>query len=283
VSPAARTTVQESAPAKVNLVLHVGQPRADGLHELCSLFASVDLADAVTVGPSASGRDEVECSVPIEGPNLAASALVAFRNAAPRQPPPLRVQIEKRIPVAAGLGGGSADAAAVLRAANELAGASLDVVELRRLGAGLGSDVPSQVEPGHALVSGAGELVEPIRLPPMTLVLVPAPHGLATREVYAEADRIGATRQGLDSAAVRTMAQLPLEQLARAMDNDLEAAALSLRPELETTQAQLLAHGALAARVSGSGPTVFGVFATPAAAREAAAAVPDATVAALLG
>src|SRR4051812_38957676 len=110
--------IRETAPAKVNLVLHVGPRRGDGLHELASLFASLDLADDVTVEPA--GQDEVLCAG-VEGPNLAQAALEAFR-AASGELPPLRVVIEKRIPVAAGLGGGSADAAAVLRAANTIAG-----------------------------------------------------------------------------------------------------------------------------------------------------------------
>ncbi|HEX8076151.1 MAG TPA: hypothetical protein VF545_14350, partial [Thermoleophilaceae bacterium] len=178
-------------------------------------------------------------------------------------------------------GGGSADAAAVLRAANALAGAPLDGDALRRLGARLGSDVPSQIEPRHALVSGTGERVEPVELPPVTLVLVPAEPGLPTGEVYAEADRIGATRGALDRDRVRAVAGLPPDRLAGAIENDLEAAAVSLRPELESTRAALLARGALAARVSGSGPTVFGVFGDERGAAAAAAEVPGAVVARL--
>src|SRR6185503_10682588 len=105
--------------------------------------------------------------------------------------PPLQVTIDKRIPVAAGLGGGSADAAAALRAANELAGRPADAAGLRALGARLGADVPSQIEPRHALVTGAGEGVEPVELPPMTLLLVPDEDGLSTADVYAQADALG--------------------------------------------------------------------------------------------
>src|SRR5437764_7868922 len=114
--------IRETAPAKVNLVLHVGPRRADGLHELCSLFASLELADGVTVEPADS--DEVVCPG-VAGPNLAQAAIDAFRSAAKSELPPLRVTIHKRIPVAAGLGGGSADAAAVLRAANRIADGGL--------------------------------------------------------------------------------------------------------------------------------------------------------------
>jgi 4-diphosphocytidyl-2-C-methyl-D-erythritol kinase len=267
--------IRETAPAKVNLVLHVGPRRPDGLHELCSLFASLELADTVTVEPAR--EDEIRCPG-VDGPNLAQTAIDAYRAAGAPDLAPLRVTIEKRIPVAAGLGGGSADAAAVLRAANEIAGAPLTADELRAIGARIGADVPSQVEPRHALVTGAGEHVEPIDLPDMALVLVPAREGLATSAVYAEADRIPSTRPRLDPEAVRALAGAPLAALARAMETDLEAAALSLRPHLTRTLAALEEAGALAARISGSGPTAFGGFADLAEAETAAEQIEDALV-----
>jgi 4-diphosphocytidyl-2-C-methyl-D-erythritol kinase len=268
VIPPPAGPVRESAPAKVNLVLHVGPREPGGLHAVCSLMASIDLADEVTV--ATADRDEVICRPAVDGPNVAAAAVRAFREAVAGDLPPLRVEIDKRIPVAAGLGGGSADAAAVLRAANRLAGEPLSVVDLRRVAEPLGSDVPSQVEPRHALVSGTGGRVEPLVLPAMTLLIVPAPQGLSTAAVYAEADRIGATREKLDPRAVRSLAELPLERLAAAIENDLEAAAVALRPELVDTREALLRRAALAARVTGSGPTVFGVFADRRAAEAAA-------------
>ena len=146
-------TISENAYAKVNLVLRVGTPREDGFHPLCSLFASLALADTVRV--ETSDADTVECPG-VAGENLAARAAVAFRGVAPELPP-LRITIDKRIPVSGGLGGGSADAAAVMRAANRLTGAALHAAELRRLAAPLGPDLPSQVEPRHALVPGVGE------------------------------------------------------------------------------------------------------------------------------
>src|SRR3954447_26497948 len=149
--------VRELAPAKVNLVLQVGPRRADGLHDLCSIFASLDLCDELRFEPA--DRDEVVCRG-VTGPTLVTAALDVFREEA-GELPPLRVEIDKQIPVAAGLGGGSADAAAALRAANSIAGAPLDSDALRALGARIGADVPSQIEPRHALVTGAGERVEP--------------------------------------------------------------------------------------------------------------------------
>jgi 4-diphosphocytidyl-2-C-methyl-D-erythritol kinase len=261
--------IEETAPAKLNLVLHVGSRRPDGLHEIASLFASLELADEVAVETAPAVPDEVICPQ-VEGPNLAEAAIRAFREAAPEPLPPVRVAIEKRIPVAAGLGGGSADAAAVLRALNRLAGGPLATADLRRLAERIGADVPSQIEPRHALVTGAGERVEPLDLARLDVVLVPSETGLATADVYAEADRVGATRAELDPAGLRELARLGPAQLAPRLENDLEPAALSLRPELEDTLEAVRRTGALAARVTGSGPTVFGLYGGPSAAHDAA-------------
>ena len=262
--------IRERAPAKVNLVLQVGDVRDDGLHELCSLFASLDLADELTVAPRGGERDRVVCAG-VEGPNLATRAIAELRAEVGSAVPALDVTIDKRIPVAAGLGGGSADAAAVLRAANRIAGGQLDADALRAIGARIGADVPSQIDPRHALVTGAGEHVEPIALPPIALVLVPQADGLSTADVYREADRIGATRERLGPARLRDLAGRPLTDLAAALENDLEAAALSLRPELAEVLQELRAAGALAARITGSGPTAFGVFASRTDAERAVA------------
>jgi 4-diphosphocytidyl-2-C-methyl-D-erythritol kinase len=267
---------RELAPAKANLVLQVGARRADGLHDICSLFASLGLCDELLFEPA--GADEVVCPQ-VPGHNLVTAALAAFREHA--ELPPLRVTIEKRIPVAAGLGGGSADAAAALRAANAIAGSPLTADELRAIGARLGADVPSQVEPRHALVTGAGEGVEAIELPDMTLVLVPEAEGLSTAAVYAEADRIPTTRPQLDPGALRRIAAAPLAALARGLENDLEAAALSLRPGLSATLTALREAGALAARITGSGPTAFGVFESASEAESAAGLLSNSLVAPL--
>ncbi len=258
--------IHERAFAKLNLALRVGRPRADGLHPLCSVFASIDLADEVYAEPAE--QDRVDCPG-VAGPNLAEAALAAFRARVPELPP-LHVQIEKRIPVAAGLGGGSADAAATLRAANRLAGDRLDAAALRELAASLGSDVPSQVAPRHALVSGVGELVEPIELPLAFAVLAPQPQGLSTAAVYVEFDRLGLGREQLDCDELRAVA-------GGALENDLQAAAMSLRPEL----AEMLDRLGAPALVSGSGPTCFSLFDSPAAAVAAASGIDGALVSAL--
>ena len=264
--------IREHAPAKVNLVLQVGPRRADGLHEICSLFASLELADDLRLSASETGNDLVICEG-VHGNNLVETALRLFRDRVDADLPPLQVEIEKRIPVAGGMGGGSADAAAALRAANELGGRPLDLVELRDLASGIGADVPSQVEPAHALVTGAGEVVEPLALPAMALVLLPSRRGLRTADVYAEADRLPSTRERLEPGRLRELAAGSVEQLAAALENDLQPAALSLRSNLQQGIDALLEAGALGAGLSGSGPTMFGVFAGPDDAERAAAAL----------
>jgi 4-diphosphocytidyl-2-C-methyl-D-erythritol kinase len=269
--------VHELAYAKLNLVLHVGAPQPDGLHPICSIFASLALADDVHAGPGAGPGDTVACEG-IDGPNLVAAALEAFRAEVPSLPP-LDVRIEKRIPVAAGLGGGNA--AAALRAANRLAGEPLDADALRAIAIGLGSDVPSQVEPGHALVAGTGEVVEPIALPPLAAVLVPQDEGLSTADVYAQLDRMEGWRERLDVEAVRAAVDSDPSSWETAFENDLQPAALALRPELAVVISGLRAAGALVARVSGSGPTCFGLFADRGAAEATADAMPGALVTSL--
>jgi 4-diphosphocytidyl-2-C-methyl-D-erythritol kinase len=269
--------LRELAYAKLNLVLHVGPPREDGLHPICSLFASIDLADEITGEPLETGEDIIECEG-VPGDNLAARALREFRSRAGRDLPPLALNIRKRVPVAAGLGGGSADAAAALRIANELSGHPLGHEELLRLAADLGSDVPSQLDPRHALVEGTGERIEPVELPRFTAVVVPDDEGLPTADVYAELDRLDTARAALDPAPLREVAAGAgsAADLAAALDNDLQKAALSLRPDLQDKLDALLDASALGAAVSGSGPTCFGLFEDRAAGEAAASTIPGA-------
>lgn len=256
-----------TAPAKLNLCLYVGPRREDGLHELCSLFEPLELADELRIDDAE--RDEVVCEG-VDGPDLAESALAALREHG-WDAPALRIEVTKRIPVAAGLGGGSADAAAVLRLARgELEG-------LRGIAASIGADVPSQLQPRACLVAGAGEVVEPAP-PPADhgIVLIPQAGGLSTAEVYTEADRLGAPRGEGELEAIR-------RELREAVDgggsplsyrehlvNDLQPAAISLRPAIEEALVALEAAGADHAMVTGSGPTAFGIY--PSAAEASAAA-----------
>jgi 4-diphosphocytidyl-2-C-methyl-D-erythritol kinase len=258
------------APAKLNLCLYLGRTREDGLHELCSLFEPLALADLITV--TEAERDEVVCPG-VAGENLAARALAALREAGWEQRP-LRIEIEKRVPVAAGLGGGSGDAAAVLRLA---AG---EVAELPAIAGRLGADVPSQLRPALALVRGAGEVVEPLPEPaPHAAVLLPDGGGLSTAEVFAEADRLGVGRDAAEleelAGRLREVAGAGASPLAypELLVNDLEAPARSLRPSIGEALEALREAGAPIALLSGSGPTAVGLFGDLAAARAAATAL----------
>jgi 4-diphosphocytidyl-2-C-methyl-D-erythritol kinase len=258
------------APAKLNLCLYLGRTREDGLHELCSLFEPLALADLLTVREAEV--DEVICPG-VEGENLAAAALAALREAGWERAP-LRIEIEKRVPVAAGLGGGSADAAAVLRlAAGELA-------ELPRIAARLGADVPSQLRPALALVRGAGERVEPLPAPTAhAALLLPDGGGLSTAAVFAEANRLGLGREQEELEALAERLRRVAGAGASPLDypellvNDLEAPARSLRPAIGAALDALRGAGTEAAILSGSGPTAVGLFAELGAARAAAEAL----------
>jgi 4-diphosphocytidyl-2-C-methyl-D-erythritol kinase len=269
------------APAKLNLCLFLGPARDDGLHELCSLFEPLALADSIEV--SEAERDEVLCPG-VEGENLAARALAALR-ARGWEGPPLRIEIEKRIPVGAGLGGGSADAAAILRlaAGRDVPGVmppygyltpGTSGTSLEEIAAELGADVPSQLVLALSLVRGAGERVE--RLPdpvPHAVVLLPGGGGLSTAEVFAEAERLGLGRSATELEALggrlREAAGAGASPLdyAELLANDLEPAARSLRPQIGAALDALRECGAPLAFMSGSGPTAVGLFPDLSAAR----------------
>jgi 4-diphosphocytidyl-2-C-methyl-D-erythritol kinase len=270
------------APAKLNLGLYLGRARPDGLHELCSLFEPLALADLLRI--TEAERDEVVCPG-VEGENLAARALAALRERG-WDAPPLRIEIEKRTPVAAGLGGGSADAAAVLRLPREAfwshddqnASASSVLADLPAIAAELGADVPSQLRPALALVRGAGERVEPLPAPTEhAVLLLPGGGGLSTKDVFDEADRLGLGRPEpeLDEIAGKLRAAAgagasPLTYVDLLV-NDLEPAAISLRPDIGDALDALRRAGAPAAFLSGSGPTVVGLFPSLAKAESVAA------------
>ena len=231
----------ERAPAKLNLCLYVGPRRDDGLHEIRSLFEPLEFADELRI--SEAGEDEVICEA-IEGPDLTATALAALRDSG-WDGPPLRVEVTKRVPVAAGLGGGSADAAAVLRLAMG------EVEGLRSIAAGIGADVPSQLQPRPCLVAGAGEVIEPVPRPgEHAVVLIPQAEGLATAAVYAEADRLGSVRGEAELEAIRRRLRDAVDEGGSPLDyrehlvNDLQAAAISLRPEIEDALRALEEAGA---------------------------------------
>ncbi len=273
-----------TAPAKLNLCLYVGSRRDDGLHEIRSLFEPLRLADELRL--EAADTDQVIIEG-IEGPDLTARALAALREHG-WDGPRLRIEVTKRVPVAAGLGGGSADAAAVLRLAMG------EVDGLRAIAAGIGADVPSQLQPRPCLVAGAGEVIEPA--PPPAghgVVLIPQAEGLATADVYAEADRLGTPRGDSELEAIRRRLRDAVDEGGSPLDyrenlvNDLQPAAISLRPEIEEALRALEEAGAGHAMVTGSGPTAFGLYSTEADAEAAAgelrASFPEVTATGPLG
>jgi 4-diphosphocytidyl-2-C-methyl-D-erythritol kinase len=268
-------TLRALAPAKVNLGLFLGPVReSDGRHELVSVMQSISLADELTLGPAPAGRvgDELVCPGVPGRPeeNLAARALREFRQRTGWQAPPLRLTVEKRIPLAAGLAGGSADAAAALRLARAVSGLG-DEALLLQVATGLGADVPAQVSPGRWLASGAGERLEPLPAPRVGfgILVLPADFELSTAAVYAEADRLGLAREGSELARFHeelasALGQgAPLPAAVELLHNDLQRAAVSLRGEIADALRTLGAAGASPALVSGSGPTAVGLFARP--------------------
>ncbi|HTU86690.1 MAG TPA: hypothetical protein VMF57_14010 [Solirubrobacteraceae bacterium] len=274
------TTFVARAPGKVNLGLFLGPIREDGRHELVTLYESVSLADSVTVTVRAADTDDrrdadqVVCEG-VDGLNIVTRTLDGLR-ARGWDAPSVRVVIDKRIPVAAGMGGGSADAAAVLRIAPRLAPVAAGVVG--ELAASLGADVPSQFAPGVAIGTGAGELIDRVArpLPAHAFVIVPQDFGLSTADVYREADRLGLPRVAGDLAsrerALRRALVAGVELPAELLVNDLEPAALSLAPRIGRALEAVREAGAAHALVCGSGPTVFGVWWGSDAAGLAAAA-----------
>jgi 4-diphosphocytidyl-2-C-methyl-D-erythritol kinase len=252
------------APAKVNLALAVGGPRQDGYHELATVFHAVSLYDDVT----ATAADDVTVTVegpqadlvPLDGTNLAvhAAVLLAGRVGVHEG---VRLHIRKGIPVAGGMAGGSADAAAALLACDALWGAGLSRDELHELAAELGSDVPFALVGGTAIGSGRGERLTPaLARGEHHWVIALSEGGLSTPAVFAEIDRLRAGRVLPEpQVADRLMQALRSgdpDALGSALSNDLQPAAISLDPQLERTLEAGVEYGALGGLVSGSGPTV---------------------------
>ncbi len=254
-------------PAKLNLQLAVGPPRGDGYHDLVTVFHAVSLFDEVTV--VSAGQDGIAVTgegadrVPADGDNLALRAVAALRAAmtgAAADRAGVHVTIAKRIPVAAGLAGGSADAAAALVACNELWRAGLSQAQLVEVAARVGSDVAFALLGGTAVGRGRGERLTPALAPatPYHWVLAFADGHLSTPEVYATLDRLRAAEAAepdLDAALMSALRSGDARLLGRALSNDLQQAAVTLFPALRKTLAAGLELGALGALMAGSGPT----------------------------
>jgi 4-diphosphocytidyl-2-C-methyl-D-erythritol kinase len=266
------TVLRALAPGKVNLCLFVGAPREDGLHPLASVVQSLTLADELTLQPGDGEADEVICPG-VTGPNLAARALTLFREATGWDAGPQRLEIAKRVPVAGGMGGGSADAAATLRLAAAAAGRDDDDALLHALAVQLGADVPAQIRPGRALMLGAGERVVRLDDPqPFGLAILPLDAELSTPAVYREFDARSCARGPEELAALA--GELTATELADTrVVNDLQDAARRMCPAIDPALQAIRDAGARHALVSGSGPTVFGLYGSPAEAERAVAAL----------
>lgn len=277
-------TVRVTTGAKVNLFLRVLGRRPDGFHELESIFHTLDLVDEMEMAPLPGGRIEVEMepepgatlNLPARDDNIVTRAALRLQEVAPYAPG-ASIRIRKRIPVGGGLGGGSSNAAGALLGLDRLWELDLDRSTLLELGATLGSDVPFCID-GHgmALVTGRGEGLARLVAPhdPLWFVLGISDEPLLTGEVYGALD---APSAGGPSVAPVTLAlgQGDVAGLGQLLHNDLEAAAVKLRPRLKDDKEAVLQAGALGACVSGSGPTVLGLARDEPAARSIAEEVRD--------
>jgi 4-diphosphocytidyl-2-C-methyl-D-erythritol kinase len=272
-------SVTVRVPAKVNVQLAVGAARPDGFHELANVFLAVGLYDEVTAAPA--GELRVTCAgpdaeqVPLDRTNLAARAALALAERYGVEPA-VHLHIAKDIPVAGGMAGGSADGAAALVACDALWGTGASRDELLDICAELGSDVPFSLVGGAALGTGRGEMLTPLEVGgTFHWVFALARRGLSTPAVFREFDRLAEGRDVPEPAAspdvLAALAKGDCDALALAVSNDLQPAALSLFPELSDTLAAGRAAGALAALVSGSGPTTAFLASDAGSAAEVAA------------
>jgi len=254
-------------PAKVNPVLEVLSKRPDGYHELSLIFQAVSLFDELSFSLEGEGPvlEVVESPEPLETgeSNLIMKAISLFAREVPGRSPKVRIQLRKRIPLAAGLGGGSSDAAATLFALDHLYGSRLGLERLQEMASRLGSDVPFFLTGGTGWGRGRGEQVTELPTgPEVHLVLVKPEQGLSTPAVYRSGKAL-MTDGGRAEAYPSILSSGDPKRIAGALFNGLEPAAFSLMPQVQAIKEQLLGSGALGALVSGSGPTVFGITEGP--------------------
>ncbi len=262
--------------AKLNLTLDILGKREDGYHDLRMVMQSITLADTLTLEENQGEGLRVSANLrflPTGEKNLAAAAALRFWEALGREPEDLDIRIEKRIPVCAGMAGGSSDAAAVLRALNQRAGAPFSPKELARLGERVGSDVPYCVLGGTALAEGRGEVLTPLPpLPRCWVVACKPDFPISTPELFAQADRVKLRRRPDTAGLVAALEAGDLGGVARRMYNVFEdVLPARLYTRVAEIKNDLIQCGALGANMSGSGPTAFGLFDRLEAAQEARA------------
>jgi 4-diphosphocytidyl-2-C-methyl-D-erythritol kinase len=272
------------ARAKVNVFLRVLAAREDGYHDLESLVVPISLADRVRAWPDdrlhveTTGARTLAGEVPAGGLNLALVAALALADACP-DAGGARIEIDKRIPVAAGLGGGSADAAATLLVLNELWGCDLDVATLADVAERIGSDVPAMLAGTPVLMSGRGELLAPAACASYWWVVVPHGFGVRSPDAYRWWDEDGGSPGPDPDPVLQAAAAGDPERLAPLLFNDLETPVVRRHPEIGASRDRLLEAGALGALMIGSGSSVVGLARDRAHAESVAAAFEDAIVA----
>jgi 4-diphosphocytidyl-2-C-methyl-D-erythritol kinase len=275
--------VKVVAPAKINLYLWVGERRPDGMHEIESVMQSVSLFDELTLsfGPAVSLDVSPPGAAPEDESNLVVAAVRALLAARPT-PLGAALHLEKRIPSGAGLGGGSADAAAALVGLNELWESGLSKKALEKIGAGIGADVPFCVRGGTAGALGVGERLAPLIVrQPLWWVIAKPSGSLSTAEVYKRFDESGGGGSPAESDAhdlADALARGDVDRIGASLRNDLFDAALSLDASIGATRDALLSAGALGAVMTGSGTASCGLARDEAHAKEVAAQVPGAFV-----
>ena len=262
--------------AKLNLTLDILGKREDGYHDLRMVMQSITLADTLTLEENQGEGLRVSANLrflPTGEKNLAAAAALRFWEALGREQEDLDIRIEKRIPVCAGMAGGSSDAAAVLRALNQRAGDPFSPKELARLGERVGSDVPYCVLGGTALAEGRGEILTPLpALPSCWVVACKPDFPISTPELFAQADRVKLRRRPDTAGLVAALEAGDLGGVARRMYNVFEdVLPARLYTRVAEIKNDLIQCGALGANMSGSGPTAFGLFDRLEAAQEARA------------
>jgi 4-diphosphocytidyl-2-C-methyl-D-erythritol kinase len=265
----------EQAPAKINLTLDVLRKRTDGYHELRMVMQSVSLADTVTLTPLDTPEIQVKTNLsflPNDGNNIAAKAAAAFFRHAEEKTQGLEIDILKRIPVCAGTAGGSSDGAAVLRALNRWFQTGFTAQELAKIGEEVGSDVPYCVLGGTALAEGRGEILTPLPpLPHCHLVLCKPGFPISTPELFRAIDGVKLHRHPDTEGMITALNAGDLQEIARRMFNVFEDVLPPARRRvIEEIKGTLVEQGALAACMSGTGPTVFGLFTSKAQAAQAA-------------
>ena len=263
--------LQKPAPAKINLFLRVLGKRPDGYHDIFSLMQKITLCDELTFVPR-SGGIVLKCpnsDLPVSKDNLvfrAAESVLSYAGCSSG----IEIILIKNIPAAAGLGGGSSDAAATLLAINEIYQLGLTKAVLMKLGAKLGADVPFFIFGNSAFASGIGDQLTAWKNPlKLNIVLINPFFPLSTKLVY-ESLNLRLTKEQINYSIPRLSA---LSDITHEMHNDLETASLKMHPELTELKQLLLRHGALSAMMSGSGPTVFGVFTDENKAKKTAEAI----------